>query len=230
MIVRHQAVLGLQDLLHPAGEGADLAVHAGLHPVDAVLQIRVLVVHPAQAVEEMEQHQAQDQACRDKGPASGALAGRRCSGSQSPPPCVAAVLSARPLFRQLPQGAPEDPPHPGAIPRRRRRGGSARSACRSPAEPYPIPICKSTGGRPPAGPPAPPGRAPVPFASVQCAARWSQPSPPFAASIADGPAPRPPTGGWNRVNPRLARGRDRLCSKGFRAFFRSSSNSPAQSP
>ena len=70
MIVRHQAVLGLQDLLHPAGEGADLAVHTGLHPVDAVLQIRVLIVHPAQAVEEMEQHQAQDQACRDKGPAA----------------------------------------------------------------------------------------------------------------------------------------------------------------
>ena len=77
--VRHQAVLSLQDLLHPVGKGADLPVHAGLHPIEAVLQIHILAVHPVQTVEEMEQHQAQDQARRHEGPAA-ALPGRRLGG------------------------------------------------------------------------------------------------------------------------------------------------------
>ena len=78
--VRHQAVLGLQDLLHPVGEGADLAVHTGLHPVEAVLQIYILAVHSVQTVEEVEQHQAQRR-CRQHPRPAAARPGRRLGGN-----------------------------------------------------------------------------------------------------------------------------------------------------
>ena len=60
-VLRRQGVLALEDVLHPVGDGADLAVHGVLHILQGVLQSLIVLGHLVQPAEEVDQHHHQGQ-------------------------------------------------------------------------------------------------------------------------------------------------------------------------